>query len=53
VFAGPGEAPIRAVLSACGYDYGKAPARMAAPAPRALPDPSAKAPAQADPDADQ
>uniref|UniRef100_UPI0035CB30E9 hypothetical protein n=1 Tax=uncultured Sphingomonas sp. TaxID=158754 RepID=UPI0035CB30E9 len=49
VFVGPGQGPIRQVLAACGYEYGKAPARMAAPAPRALPDAAAKAP---DPDED-
>ena len=30
-FAGPGEAPIRQVLSACGYEFGKAPSRGPAP----------------------
>lgn len=34
-FTGPGEAPIRQVLSACGYDYGKPPPRAPAPAPGA------------------
>lgn len=40
-FVGPGEAPIRQVLSACGYEFGKAPPRVAATAatPPANPEP--------------
>ena len=49
LFAGPGQGPIRQVLAACGYDYGKPPARTGAPVPRAVPAPSAGKP-QADPD---
>ena len=41
-FTGPGEAPIRQVLTACGYELGKPPARAlvaaAAPAAPATPD---------------
>jgi hypothetical protein len=51
VFNGPGQAPVRQVLAACGYAYGQAPSRSAAPAPRAVPDPAAQA-AQPDPDDD-
>lgn len=32
-FTGPGEAPIRAVLSACNYTFGMAPPRQAPPPP--------------------
>jgi hypothetical protein len=42
VFAGPGQAPIRQVLTACGYEFGKAPPRMATPAPGPLSDQAAK-----------
>lgn len=38
-FTGPGEAPVRQVLSACGYDFGVAPPRSPAPAPAPTPDP--------------
>ncbi|MET3762781.1 hypothetical protein [Sphingomonas sp. UYEF23] len=40
VFVGPGPAPIRQVLSACGYEFGKAPARVLAPATRVPADPA-------------
>lgn len=45
-FAGPaGEAPVRAVLAACGYEFGKIPPRSA---PRAAPAPAAPAAAADD-----
>ncbi|WP_010183350.1 hypothetical protein [Sphingomonas sp. PAMC 26605] len=42
VFAGPGPAPIRQVLAACGYELGKAPARAGVPVKPAPTDPAAK-----------
>lgn len=36
-FVGPGEAPIRQVLSACGYEFGKAPPRGPATTATAVP----------------
>lgn len=44
-FTGPGEAPIRQVLAACGYPFGLAPQRAVAPTPAATP--------KTDPDDDQ
>ena len=32
-FTGPGEAPVRQVLAACGYQFGVAPPRLPTPAP--------------------
>lgn len=40
VFTGPGPGPIRQVLTACGYELGKAPARAGAPAPHVPADPA-------------
>ena len=49
-FTGPGEAPVRKVLTACGYDFGVVPPRSAVPLPPVARDPSAAKPAEAEED---
>ncbi len=49
-FVGPGEAPVRRVLSACGYDFGVVPPRSAVPVRPAAAMPTTTRP---DPDDDQ